>query len=115
MITLICLWGHRECKAAKTAPSMLAAVFDNGLQETSRSRRRYRPEHVTPTKVIMHAQSSSSSGPLGRTLAYVALLKHEDFSTHCTYPICNTVDPFAKKISEQGERCARATTHVLTD
>jgi hypothetical protein len=64
MITLMYLWGRREGKAAKTAPSMLAAVFDNRLQETSRSRRRYRPEHVTPTKVAPEAAKLSSSGPL---------------------------------------------------
>ena len=31
MITLICLWGHREGKAAKTVPSMLVTIFDNRL------------------------------------------------------------------------------------
>ena len=64
-ITLICLWGHRECTAAKTAPSMLAAVFDNGLQETSRSRRRYRPEHVTPTKRNHHHHLVPSGSYIG--------------------------------------------------
>jgi hypothetical protein len=52
------------------------------------------------------------------TQAYVALLKPhcEDFSTHGTYPIRNTVDPFARIFSQQSVRCARATTtHVLTD
>ena len=81
------------------------------------SRRRYRPEHVTPAEPAGDHASAIIIiiiiiwSPLGRTLAYVALLKHhcEDFSTHGTYPICNTVDPFAKK--NLGTKCALRTRH----